>query len=66
MCITKEHMFKLVDYLKNVKLLMCLHLSDNGIARDEEYMMEILEKFGMENTDLPFIRQTNSQAETGI
>ena len=35
------------------KMLMSLHLNDNGITSDSNVMLEILDIFGIQQSDLP-------------
>ncbi len=35
---------------------MSVHLNDNGITFDQEYMLEILDVFGMSKQDIPMIK----------
>lgn len=42
---------------------MSLHMSDNGITNDVEYMDEVLQLFGMDQEDMPEQRQTMTNPE---
>ena len=34
-------------------MLMSIHMNDNGITLDQDFMLEILDMFGISETDLP-------------
>jgi Ran GTPase-activating protein (RanGAP) involved in mRNA processing and transport len=43
-----DQMREITEYICNSPNLLGVHLNDNGIARDKELMLEILDKFGLD------------------
>jgi hypothetical protein len=53
MDINKTNMMYLCTEMQYAKLLLSIHLNDNGITEDFEYMYEILDSFGIYPKDIP-------------
>jgi hypothetical protein len=55
--INKKNMMRLCTELQYAKLLLSVHLNDNGISIDYDYMLEVLDIFGIFFKDIPQIKK---------
>jgi hypothetical protein len=49
----RERIIQLCNYILEAKLLMGIHLNDNGISLDNDFMSEILDIFAIGINDIP-------------
>lgn len=57
MSIDKSNMIDLIKIVTGSKLIMSVHLNDNGITRDAKYFNEALCYFGLNFDDIPWQKQ---------
>jgi hypothetical protein len=56
MKIERNNLMELCKKIIISRLIMSVHLNDNGISFDQEYMLEVLDIFGMSKQDIPLIK----------
>ena len=57
MDINKVNLMNLCDEIQNARFLLSIHLNDNGISKDIDLMHELLDIFGLDKRDIPFIKK---------
>ena len=58
MNISNKHMKELCTSLTQSRLLMGVHLNDNGICKNKKFMLEIMDILGLSLIDIPAQRST--------
>lgn len=57
MLLSRESMLKLCKHFQSTKNLQGIHLNNNGIVSDEQYMLKLMRCFGLDMKDFPSARQ---------
>ena len=58
MMLKRKELFSLLEIIFNCPFLLALHLSDNGITKDEELFYDVLEEFHIREEDLVEINRS--------
>ena len=53
MNIDKANLINISEFCQQAQFLLSVHLNDNGITMDTDFMHEILDIYGLEPKDIP-------------
>ena len=53
MNLSKDYLREIFKYVGGSRLLMGIHLNDNGITSDYNLMLELIDMLGLDQDDIP-------------
>ena len=53
MNLTKDYLRDIFKYISSSRLLMGIHLNDNGITSNFDFMLELIDMLGLSQDDIP-------------